>query len=132
MLCGVRNLAVNFTVKFLHSNKSQKLHESFVKYYANDGLQVSPALLQHANYVMAKRARVKEFKTLGVDNGVYSVEVVWNDGDVTWEPLKSLFKDIPERITEYLNSLEEHVLVRGAKLALKLPIKKKTTKSRPK
>ena len=75
---------------------------------------------------------MKEFKTLGVDNGVYSVEVVWNDGDVTWEPLKSLFKDIPERITEYLNSLEEHVLVRGAKLALKLPIKNKKTKSRPK
>ena len=122
----------NFTVKFLHNNKSQKLHESFVKFYANDDLQVSPALLQHANYVMAKRARVKEFKTLGVDNGVYSVEVVWNDGDVTWEPLKSLFKDIPERITEYLNSLEEHVLVRGAKLALKLPIKNKKTKSRPK
>ena len=81
---------------------------------------------------MTKPARVKEFKTLGLDNGIYAVEVVGNDGDSTWEPLKNLFKDIPERITEYLNSLDEHDLVRGAKIALKLPVRNKKSKSRPK
>ena len=64
---------------------------------------------------MVKRARVKEFKTLRAENGVYVVEVIWNDGDSTREPLKHLIKD---NLKEYLNSSNENNLVRDGGLNL--------------
>lgn len=40
-------------------------------------------------------------------NGEYELLVTWlgwEEDDVTWEPLKTLLKDVPEKVGDFLNT----------------------------
>lgn len=122
-------------VQDLTTGKVKEIHASRLKFYDNSSLNITEELKEHLQYQRTSLYIVDTIKALakGRRKG-FKVLVSWLGfpGEDTEEPLLNIYRDVPARILEFLNSTLETnplsaaalIVCRKADMARKPPRKR--------
>jgi hypothetical protein len=96
------------SVEFLAENadkRPKEYHCSHVQFFDYAVMQVSSDIKQQADYYASHKYEVAglvDMRKIGRD---IQVQVEWDTGDLTWEPLVTIFTDIPQMTADFLYAM---------------------------
>jgi transposase InsO family protein len=97
-----------YTVRHLVTRKESEVHACRMRYYADQHLNVSTQLLAQIRHDEAKW-EVSHFLDLREDSDAtqWYIHTSWrgfDDLEATWEPLRTMYRDIPQAVERFLDA----------------------------
>ena len=120
-IIGQGDHELTFEVQYIGETAVQTVHANRLRFYADEHLNCTTELLEHVQDEAVEFYVVQEVEGIREQNGVYEVQVKWQDSDErTWEPIVVLYKDCEEIVGKFVMELKDRKLRNRLRRILKL------------
>jgi hypothetical protein len=105
-------------VEDLESGHIMEVHNSRIRFFADDSLNVTAALLEQiAHNESGYDVRAILDIRLGAESQQYQVWVSWLGFDEAdkWEPLATMYEDVPDKVHAFFKKSQKHDLIENAR-----------------